>query len=74
MLYEVITAISRYTPWKSLCMVQALTAQTILSIKRIPCTIYLGIAKDDQQKLQAHAWLMCGDFVVTGGDVRDEFV
>lgn len=70
--WSVITA-SRYTPWQSLCMVQALTAQLLLRLIRVQSTIYLGLAKDEANQLIAHAWLRCGDQIITGGNVMDEF-
>lgn len=62
----------RHTPWKSLCMVQALTAQLLLRYFSIPATLYLGVAKNEGQ-LIAHAWLRSGSEIVTGGDTMDNF-
>lgn len=67
-----IDTVSRYTPWKSLCMVQALTAQLLLRYFSIPATLYLGVAKNEGQ-LVAHAWLRSGSEIVTGGDTMDNF-
>ena len=63
----VVQIVSKYTPWESKCLVKALTAQTMLRIRKIPSTVYLGVAKDDK-KLVAHAWLRCGENIITGGD------
>lgn len=68
-----VIAVSGHTPWKSECLVQALTAQAILRIFKIPNTLYLGMAKDDSNKLSAHAWLRCGHAVITGGLISEEF-
>jgi hypothetical protein len=57
---------SRHTPWDSNCLAQALTAKRMLHRRCINCTLYLGLAKDDDQ-LQAHAWLRSGSFILTGG-------
>jgi hypothetical protein len=57
---------SKNTPWESLCLVQALTAQRLLKSKLIDNTVYLGIRKDENKKLAAHAWLRCGDKIVVG--------
>jgi hypothetical protein len=29
-------------------------------------TLYLGLAKDRETQLQAHAWLRCGERILTG--------
>lgn len=55
------------TIWESKCLVRALTAKRLLKKKKIACTLYLGVGKDNE-KMIAHAWLRCGNFPVTGGD------
>lgn len=68
-----VSSISRYTPWESKCLVQALTAQRMLKKRRISSTLYLGVAKDGGDGLKAHAWLRCGQIFVTGGYNKNEF-
>lgn len=70
--WAVVTA-SLYARWKSLCMVQALTAQLLLRAFSIPSTLYLGVAKKEQDQLIAHAWLRSGAEIVTGGEAMDDF-
>ena len=36
-------------------------------------TVYLGLAKDDQEGLAAHAWIRSGDRILTGADAHDQF-
>lgn len=56
------------TPTDSNCYPQALTAWWLLHRKQIPTTFYYGAAFDDDgTTLEAHVWLRCGPFVVTGG-------
>ena len=55
------------TPWKSLCLVRALTARKLLLEKHIPCTLYLGVGRDDGKPV-AHARTRVGAYYVTGGD------
>jgi len=64
-----VTGVSRYTPWESKCLVQALTAKTLLNRYRLPCTLYMGLHKTGQGKMLAHAWLRCGNRLITGGQV-----
>lgn len=63
-----VTRIAEKTPWESKCMVQALTAQYLLHRKGISTTLYLGVGKDDEGNMIAHAWIRSGRCYVTGGD------
>jgi hypothetical protein len=72
--YEVIKRVSwavkvasKYTPWESKCLVQAATAQRMLKVRKISSTLYLGVKKDAQNKMEAHAWLRSGVIIITGG-------
>jgi len=67
-----VIKVSKNTKWESLCLVQALTALTLLKLKKINATIYLGLLKDNGELL-AHAWLRSGDFIVIGGEQKDKF-
>lgn len=61
------------TPWQSKCLVKALTAQLMLARRKISSTLYLGVAKDNDNKLLAHAWLRSGQAVITGERERVAF-
>lgn len=63
-----VPAVCKRTPWKSLCLVQAMTARQLLLKQGISCTMYMGACRDEQGNAQAHAWLRSGDVLVTGGD------
>ena len=67
-VHRVVEAVSRHTPWESNCFVKALTAKRLLNRKGYKATIYMGVGKDNEGKLIAHAWLRCGLFYVTGGN------
>jgi len=64
---------SQLTPWESKCLVQALTAQRMLKRCNIYSTLYLGVAKDGEKDMKAHAWLRCGSMIVTGGHESKNF-
>ena len=68
-----VRKLADFTPWESKCLVQALTAQMMLKRRKIPSTLYLGIAKDNNKKLIAHAWLRCGSSILTGDYERPSF-
>ncbi|WP_427854315.1 lasso peptide biosynthesis B2 protein [Desulfosporosinus youngiae] len=69
-----VSKISQFTPWESKCLVQSITAQILLRLIKIPYTLYLGLAKDESNKLVAHAWLRCGGLILTGAREKDRFV
>ena len=68
-----VNLISRYTPWKSKCFVQALTVQRMLKKRNIVCTIYFGIYKEKDKKVKAHAWTRSGHVFITGGLEKNLF-
>ena len=47
----------------------------LLRRRRIPSTLYLGVAKSAEppQDLTAHAWVRCGEHPITGGDGQRRF-
>lgn len=62
-----VAIVSRAVP-RATCLVQALTAQIVLGIRHHPSEIIIGIdAERVADFASAHAWLMSGDVVVTGG-------
>ena len=63
----IVEAISRYTPWKSKCLVQAAVSKLMLRHRGIANTLYLGVSKDAREGLVAHAWLRCGPVIISGG-------
>jgi hypothetical protein len=68
MIGEAVRSAANNTPWKSVCLPQAVAAQWMLKRRRIAATLYLGVAKDEKrpERLAAHAWLRCGDIILTG--------
>jgi len=63
------------TPWESACLVQALAAKMMLKCRRFPSTLYLGMAKDENKHtgLKAHAWVRCGDTIVSGNEGINQY-
>ena len=55
-------------PWRSDCLVQALTARRWLARATILSDVCIGVRKDEQD-FEAHAWLKVGERIVTGGDI-----
>lgn len=69
-----IRIVSRRTPWQSNCLAQALAGQIMLRRRRIVNILYLGIMKEKDNALTAHAWLRSHNFIVTGGGQLERYV
>ena len=66
------------TPCQSLCLVQVLVVQKLLAKRKIPGQFYLGVRTGSEDKadplgMSAHAWLQCGDAIVSGGAGHQQF-
>jgi hypothetical protein len=70
---KTIARVSRRVPWRCRCYEQAFTGKLMLNRRKIPSTIYFGVAKDENNELKAHAWLRCGDLILTGNKEREIF-
>jgi len=60
-------------PLRTACLGQALAAQALLRRRRIPSVLTVGLGRDADGKLRAHAWLRVGDRTVVGGQGREDF-
>lgn len=61
-------------PWRSDCLVQCLAARRWLGTLGIPARVSIGVKREAEGPLLAHAWLVVDDMaasdtVVTGGDL-----
>jgi hypothetical protein len=66
----------RRSPWRTKCFEQALSARMMLRRRGIKSIIYFGVRKsisDQKETLEAHAWLVCSEVVVTGGENNSIF-
>lgn len=66
----VIPRIGERLPWRSDCVPQALAAQRWLSAHSIHSAIRIGVERPDDGDFGAHAWLVVGERIVTGGRVE----
>lgn len=60
---------ARVVPWRSDCLVQAEAGRRWIAMLGGAAEIRLGARKGPDGQLDAHAWLLCGGRVVTGGDI-----
>lgn len=66
----VIPRLGEYLPWRSDCVPQALAAQRWLSAKSVASVIRIGVERPQDGEFGAHAWLVVGERIVTGGRVE----
>lgn len=57
---------SRYSPGLVKCLARALTTQVLLKQQGYPCELRIGVAKGQQGKLEAHAWVESRGQIVIG--------
>ncbi len=74
-LGKLVTALCKYTPWPSKCLVQAMVTRFALCCYGIPHVMYIGICKpsEAEQPMPSHAWLCVDRWVVTGGEGHKAF-
>ena len=63
----------KYLPGKTKCLAQAITIKKILRKYGIETTLYLGVGKESKNNLVAHAWLKCGESIITGAEDMHKF-
>ena len=56
---------TQMVPYAS-CLVTALTAETLLGIRGLHCTLKIGVKKSETKKIDAHAWLQVGETIIVG--------
>lgn len=61
-----VTAASRYVP-RATCLTQALAAQVLLGRHGHPSRLRVGVARSEEGRLQAHAWVDNQGKVIVGG-------
>lgn len=67
LIARAIGMVCSHTWWKSECLVRAFVASYYMKKKNIPGTVYMGVSRNEEKKMIAHAWVMCGQYSVTGG-------
>ncbi|MCP4397031.1 MAG: lasso peptide biosynthesis B2 protein [bacterium] len=54
-IFHAVRCAAQFTPWKSVCLPQAMAAKMMLQRRHIPSTMYLGMAKQGEDSFCAHA-------------------
>jgi hypothetical protein len=73
MIMRAIARGKKYSPWNIKCLAEAIAAQQMLNRRKIAATLYLGIARKDEHEIVAHAWLRCGNIILTGRRGMNKF-
>ena len=68
-----IGAAANHMPWRSDCFPQSIAARKLLNRRGYASTIHLGVERIGDADLAGHAWVTCGDTVVTGGADLDRY-
>lgn len=68
-----IQRMSKFTIWKSTCLIRAIAAMKMLERRNMDSTLYLGTGKDQSGSMIAHAWLRSGTVIVTGADAMKNY-
>jgi len=65
-IVRAVKAVGRFVPGASTCLPQALAAQDLLARHGHDAELRLGVARSEEQRFRAHAWIECGGEVVIG--------
>lgn len=68
-----IAVAARRSPLRAFCFEQGLTAQIMLRQRGIPSTLYYGLKKRSDERIEAHVWVMAGEYPVCGERGADQF-
>ena len=70
-----IRILTRFLPWDTKCLAQAIGGSWMLQRRNLPSTLYLGVNNNHSKEkwLEAHAWLRCGNEFVTGESRFERF-
>jgi hypothetical protein len=62
-----VAIVANQVPWRSDCFPQTIAARMLLKRHGLASTIHIGVERVGDDELNGHAWLTCGETVVTGG-------
>jgi hypothetical protein len=67
-----VQSTAKKVPWRCECLEQALAAKWMLGRRKLPSTLYFGTFFNGHA-LEAHAWLRCGQQIITGERGHKQF-
>ncbi len=69
-----VNVVGKRIPGGGNCLVQALATQVLLDRRRRTARLRIGVAKDRQGNLEAHAWVESDGTIIIGGSDVSRFV
>ncbi len=69
-----IAAVSRRIPLLSRCLTQAVAAKILLARCGHPALMRIGVSRNENGRLEAHAWVESQGVVVMGAPAVDHFI
>ena len=69
-----IRVMSKYTPWENVCRHQAYQAMLLCRFYKIPYQIFVGFKKNNEGKIEGHAWTIVNGEIITGFCKVEEYV
>lgn len=72
-LEKAIVRAKRRIPFRIRCLAESIAAHRMLHHRNIPTTLYLGLARKNSHDIIAHAWLRCGEKILTGRRGSEKF-
>lgn len=61
-----IKRVNKFSFWRTKCFEDAFTLKLLLKKQAVESTIYFGVKKNDNDTLDAHAWLKIGEDCLIG--------
>ena len=68
-----VAVTANHVPWRSDCFPQTIAGRSLLKRYGIASTIHFGVERIGEEDLAGHAWLTCGEIVVTGDTDLDRY-
>ena len=68
-----VATAANHVPWRSDCFPQTIAGRSLLKRYGIASTIHFGVERIGEKDLAGHAWLSCGETVVTGNTDLDRY-
>lgn len=69
-----VSAVSRRIPLLSRCLTQAVAAKILLARSGYPCLMRIGVGRNKNGRLEAHAWVESQGVVVMGAPAAGHFI
>ncbi|WP_238808508.1 lasso peptide biosynthesis B2 protein [Emticicia aquatica] len=69
-----IEAVNKIVPWENVCRHQAFQAMLLCKLYKIPYQIFVGFKKNNDGKIEGHAWTVVDNQIITGFCDTNEYI